>query len=106
MLSVTRLQTSAGAGLSVTDRENVTVTESLSVTPKATVYAGCNRVTDRTPQNDENLKKQVNVTHKRGFSNAVIEAENKSNLIGISEAELLQQFEREFLKTGTDGGTL
>ena len=106
ILSVTSSQLSTGAGLDVTHEENVTVTKTPKVTLKPSTGAGCDDVTHRTPPNGENLKNQPNVRHKRGFTNAVIEAENQSNLVGISDAELLQQFEREFLKTGTDGGGL
>jgi hypothetical protein len=66
-LSVTRSQTSIGAGLDVTDSKNVTVTKTLSVTREAPVYADCYRVTDSIPQNDE---KNKNVPLSDGFLRA------------------------------------
>ena len=65
--SVTRLQTNTSAVLSVTDSENVTVTKPPSVTPKAPVYATCNRVTERNPQTEEINK---NVPLSDGFLRA------------------------------------
>lgn len=65
--SVTRLQTNTSAVLSVTDSENVTVTKPPSVTPKAPVYATCNRVTDSIPQTEE---KNKNVPPSNGFLRA------------------------------------
>lgn len=65
--SVTRLQTNTSAVLSVTDSENVTVTKPPSVTPKAPVYATCNRVTDSIPQTEE---KNKNVPLSNGFLKA------------------------------------
>ena len=103
ILSVTSSQLSTGAGLDVTHEENVTVTKTPKVTLKPSTGAGCDDVTHRTPPNGENLKNQPNVRHKRGFTNAVIEAEKQSNSIGISDEELFKQFEREFMKTGTGG---
>ena len=103
ILSVTSSQLSTGAGLDVTHEENVTVTKTPKVTFKPSIGAGCDDVTHRTPPNGENLKNQPNVRHKRGFTNAVIEAEKQSNSIGISDEELFKQFEREFMKTGTGG---
>lgn len=103
ILSVTSSQLSTGAGLDVTHEENVTVTKTPKVTLKPSTGAGCGDVTHRTPPNGENLKNQPNVRHKRGFTNAVIEAEKQSNSIGISDEELFKQFEREFMKTGTGG---
>ena len=104
-LSVTPLQTNTSAVLGVTDSVTCNTSKMLSVTPKATVYAGCNTVTDRKPQNDENLKSQPKSTYKSNFTNAVIEQEKLSEFAGQNQDELINQFEREFLKTGTDGGT-
>ena len=63
----------------------------------------CNVVTDRKGGTGENLQNQPKSTYKRHFSNALTEAENQSNSIGISDEELFKQFEREFMKTGTGG---
>ena len=65
--SVTKLQTNTSAVLSVTERKNVTVTQTHSVTPKAPVYATCNRVTDSIPQTEE---KNKNVPLSNGFLKA------------------------------------
>ena len=65
--SVTKLQTNTSAVLSVTERKNVTVTQTHSVTPKAPVYATCNRVTERNPQSSE---KNKNAPLSNGFLRA------------------------------------
>ena len=106
ILSVTTSQTTPSAALRVTDSDFESVTRHTNVTRKPAPVLSCDVVTAVKGGNGENCPKVPNVTHKRGFSNAVIEAENQSNSIGISDAELLQQFEREFLKTGTEGGGL
>ena len=104
ILSATTLQTTPHAALRVADNTLGNATRNTNATPKPAPVLDCSVVADRKGESSEILKKPQNVAHKRGFSNAVIEAQNQSNSIGISDAELLKQFEREFLKTGTDGG--
>ena len=80
------------------------VTRHTNVTRKPAPVLSCNVVTDRKGEKGENLQNQPKSTYKRHFSNVLTEAENQSNSIGISDEELFKQFEREFLKTGTEGG--
>ena len=104
ILSVTTLQTTPRAGLGVTDSNFQSVTRNTNVTRKPAPVLSCNVVTDRKGEKGENLQNQPKSTYKRHFSNVLTEAENQSNSIGISDEELFKQFEREFLKTGTEGG--
>ena len=67
LLSVTPLQTNTSAVLGVTDSVTCNTSKTLSVTPKAPVYAVCNTVTDRNPQSSE---KNKNVPLSDGFLRA------------------------------------
>lgn len=103
ILSATSPQSSTGAGLSVADSKNNEAIKNKIATPKPSTGAGCGDVADRKGESGEIFKKTQNVTHKRGFSNAVIEHENQSAFVGQSEAEILQQFEQAFLTTAKVG---